>query len=190
MFVTHAIGSPPGVGQQSVSPAPGGPDPSPLWSISATASHGANGSLLLYVSVPGGGTLAASASATVPTTAKSSPRGGKRTASLQRQRTGHSARRRAARATVALRRVAQIKRTAKGAEVLELRLTPTSRYRSLLTQPGGLYANITVTFTAAGHARLTQELGASFQAPAPKRRAKHASSRVRAVRPSTKGKRR
>jgi hypothetical protein len=188
VFVTHAIGFPPGVGQQSIGPAPGDPDPSPLWSISATASHGASGSLLLYVSVPGGGALAASASATVPTTVKRSATGGKHAASKQRPRTGHSARRRVARATIAVRRVAQAKRTAKAAEVLELRLTPASRYRSLLTQPGGLYANITVTFTAAGHAHLTQQLGASFQAPAPKRRAKRAAGRK--SQPSAQGKQR
>jgi hypothetical protein len=187
VFVTHAIGSPPGVGRQSVSPPPGDPDPSPLWSISATASHGANGSLLLYVSVPGGGSLAASASASVPTTVASAKRTGKSGASKQRRRTGHGARQSAARATIAVRRVAQTKRNAKAAEVLELRLTPAARYRSLFTQPGGLYANITLTFTAAGHARLTQQLSASFRASAPKRGTKRASSHGRS---NTKGKRR
>jgi hypothetical protein len=187
VFVTHTIGSPPGVGQQSVGPAPGDPDPSPLWSISATASRGANGSLLLYVSVPGRGILTASASATVPTTAKSSATGGKQKARAeQRQRAGHSARRRTAQATIALRRVAQAKRTAKGAEVLELRLTPAARYRSLLTKPDGLYANIALSFTAAGHARLTQTLNANFQAPAAKRRA----TSVHTNRSTTKGERR
>ena len=176
VFVTEAIGSPPGLGQQIVSPPPGDPDPSPLWSISATASHGAKGSLLLYVSVPGAGSLTASASATVPTTVAETGKGRASRGSSSKQRRGRSASRRGVRAAVAVRQVAQVKQTAESAGVLELRLTPASRYRSLLADPGGLYANIKITFTATGHSILSQALAATFQAPAGRAHAKSVSS--------------
>jgi hypothetical protein len=188
VFVTEAIGSLGGAGQQSVSPLPGDPDPSPMWSISATASRGAKGSLLLYVSVPGAGTLSASARATVPTTVAASAtsrRHGHGGLSSRRQRKGHAAQR-SARAAVAVRQVAQVKQTAKTAGVVELRLTPTPRYRSLLTDPGGLYANITIAFTATGHPPLNQELAATFQAQAQRRSAKNSSSHRRSDHPSAK----
>jgi Tol biopolymer transport system component len=181
VFVTHAVDSPGGIGQQSVSPLPGDPDPSPLWSISATASHGAKGSVLLYVSVPGPGTLTASASATVPTSVAESSKDSRsgHGGSSPKRRGGHSASLALARATVAVREVAQVKKNADAAGVLELRLTPASRYRSLLADTGGLYANIRIAFTAADHPVLDQELAATFQAPAKRRRAKSASSRKR-----------
>lgn len=190
VFVTHAIDSPPGSGQQSVSPAPADPDPSPQWSISATTARGAKGSLLLYVSVPGAGTLQASASAVVPTTTKTSTRSSKRShggsAKTQRRLTRADVARGEPRATIAVRQVASIKRNAKTAEILELRLTPAARYRSLLAGPGGLYATVTVTFAAAGHARLHEQLGGVFQAPAPKRHAKGNSSHTRTGPPTAK----
>jgi hypothetical protein len=179
VFVTDTLGSLAGTGQQSVSAPPGDPDPSPLWSISATASHGAKGSLLLYVSVPGAGSLTASASAAVPTTVAESGQGRASHDSSSKQRHGRGASRRATRATVAVRQVAQVTGTAKAAGVLELHLNPTSRYRSLLTDPGGLYANIRITFTAAGHPPLSQELAGTFQAPAQRPHAEGVSSRKR-----------
>jgi hypothetical protein len=186
VFVTEAIGSTAGPGQQSVSPPPGDPDPSPLWSISATASHGKGGSLLLYVSVPGAGSLTANASATVPTTVTESGKGRASRNSSSRQRQRRSASRSDTRASVAVRQVAQTTVAAKAAGVLELHLTPASRYRSLLTGPGGLYANIRLTFTAAGHPTLSQGLAATFQAPARRSGAEGTASHKRTDHPSAK----
>jgi hypothetical protein len=182
VFVTEAIGSRSGSGAQSVSPPPQGPDPSPLWSISATASRGAKGSLLLYVSVPGAGSLAASASATVPTTVTTYGKG-RTSRDSSKQRRGRRGAGHSTQTTLAVRQIASTTATVKGAGVLELHLTPASRYRPLLAGPGGLYANIKITFTATGHSTLSQKLISTFQTPAQRPHAKGLSSPKRAGHP-------
>jgi hypothetical protein len=190
VFVANEVSSPSGIGQQSVSPLPDNPGSSPDWSISATTSRGPSGSLLLYVSVPSAGSLSASASANVPTTVTNSPNrrdhSKSRSSSSEQRLKGHDAARHRTHSVVVLKQLAQIKGTAKAGEVLTLRLIPATRYRALLTRPGGVYANIQISFTAAGHPRLSQKLAATFQAPAPRRHAKDSSRRSRTKRPKTK----
>jgi WD40-like Beta Propeller Repeat len=170
VFVAHEIGSPPGPGQQSVSPLPGLFIPSPRWSLSATTRRSTGGDLLIDVSVPGAGSLAASASASVPTTAATAGPAGRGAAHshAHRSSTARSGDAGAARArkvtAIATRKVAHAFTTTNSAELVQLRLAPASRYRTLAYGKDGLYVTITVTFTARGHPRLTDTLNTSFQA--------------------------
>jgi hypothetical protein len=80
---------------------------------------------------------------------------------------------------IAKRQVARASTSTRGLELVQVQLDPSSRYRSLTNSKGGLYATITVTFTAKGHPPLTQTLQASFETkrthkqakPKPRRRA-------------------
>lgn len=189
VFVTEEIDSPPITGQQSVTPLPPGPSGEPGWSISATARPSSDGSLLIDVYVPGAGRLAASASASVAATVAvgSHPRGrarsprGKRTSATRGAR---GARVRSRTVTViATRQIAHAASATDSEGLLQLRLTPSSRYRSLAYGKDGLYATVTVAFAAPGHRLLTQTLQAGFPRPSriyrlpepPRRRRKHGS---------------
>jgi hypothetical protein len=167
VFVTREQDSPEAVGEQSIAPLPPGPSGEPLWGISATTKRSSNGTLLVDVSVPGAGRLAASASAPVPTKVVVRPKGRSR-----RARRGRAAAARARTITViASRQVASAAAAARGESLLQLRLLPVKRYRSLASSKAGLYATITVTFAAPGHHKLTETLQASFPRPAPVHRA-------------------
>ncbi len=175
IFVTEELDSPAIAGVQSVTPLPPGPTGEASWSLSATAG-GTGGALLIDVSVPGAGRLTASARASVPSTAAASSRLGKGAKRRRAKRTSpvHGIRAAAAKAraltVIATRQVASAASTATGGGLVQLRLTPSSRYRSLV-DGRGLYATITVTFAAPGHPVLTQTLQASFPRPAGARRA-------------------
>ncbi len=188
VFVTEEVDSPAIAGVQSVTPLPPGPSGEAGWSISATA-RGANGALLLDVSVPGAGRLAAIASASVPTVTVSRRLG----KGANRRRVKHTPLTRGGRASaarartvtvIATRQVAQAASTTESGGLVQLRLIPSSRYRSLTYGKGGLYATIDVTFTAPNHPSLTQTLQASFPPPSsahrldarPKRKSKSRST--------------
>jgi hypothetical protein len=187
VFVTDEIDSPAVAGVQSVTPLPPGPAGEADWSISATA-RGSDGVLLIDVSVPGAGRLTASANASVPSTVAVSSRLGKGATRPRVRRTSpvRSARASAGPRTVtviATRQVAHAASTAVGGGLVQLRLTPSSRYSSLVYDKGGLYATIVVTFLAPGHPGLAQTLQASFPRPpsthgatARRRRKPHSSS--------------
>jgi hypothetical protein len=166
VFVTREQLSPEAPGQQVITSLPQQQSGEPEWSISATARRSRNGALLIDVSVPGAGRLAASASAPVPTRVAVSRSRGRST----RAGRGRAAAARARTTTViAKRQVASAAATATGVGLLELRLLPAKRYRSLVSSRGGLYATISVTFAAPGHRRLTETLQASFPRAAPVR---------------------
>jgi hypothetical protein len=162
VFVTDEIDSPPVVGVQSLTPLPSEPASAPQWKLSATVRPApGGGALLLDVSVPAAGTLFANASAAVPVAAQASRarvHGGRRRAH------GHGATTSAARkrVTIATREIAHASKRASDSRVIELRLTPASRYRSLENARGGLFTTIYVTFSAPGHHQLTQTLQASI----------------------------
>ena len=144
--------NPPGLaGQQSVTTLPPGPDAEPGWSISATARRGPGGALLIDVSVPGAGRLAAGASSRVPV-------------AVQAKSRSHTRSPRARRVIVA-RQVAHATREVGAAGLFELRLAPSSAYRSLASAKAGLYATVVVTFGARGRRTLTKTLQASFPHP-------------------------
>ncbi len=179
VFVTREDDSPDEPGRQSVTALPPGPAGEREWSISATAVPTSGGALLIDVSVPGAGRLAASASAPVPTTVTVANRSGKRS-------TRRGARRRS---LIATRQVAHAA-TATGEEgLVQLRLLPSSHYRPLADGKDGLYATIEVTFAAAGHRKLTVKLQAGFPRPARHRTARPSSHPTRRKPPAQKGRR-
>ena len=176
VFFTEENDTPEQPGIQGVTSLPPGPGGEPGWTISATARRGPRGTLLIDVSVPGPGSLAASASALVPTvvTAKGRPRGRTRGRSIQ------------ARNLVASRQVARAGVQASAAGLFELRLAPSSPYRALASTKTGLYATVVVRFSARGQKTLSQTLQASFPSALPpnskRRAAKPRSKRGAAIR--------
>jgi hypothetical protein len=170
VFSTTEIDSAPVAGEQFVTPLPPGPSLTPGWDISATSAPApGGGALLLDVSVPGAGRLSASASAAVPVTVtvgRSQKHRSSRKHRAPRRSTAHARRASSARAhgaaTVATREVAHASALTTEPRVIQLLLTPASRYRSLLNTKGGLYATIVVTFFAAGHPSLSQTLQVRF----------------------------
>jgi hypothetical protein len=146
VFLTSEVGSPAVPGVQTVTPLPTTPLVTSSRGLLATARAGVHGTVLVYVTVPGGGTLKASARAEMPVSVTVAAKGGRR-----RKRT-----------ILASRVVATATATAKAAELLELRLASASAYRALVEGHDGLYATISLTFVTAGEATLTSTVQASF----------------------------
>ena len=194
VFAVSAVTAPEVPGTQSVGPLPSSPLPTPQWTISATARPGSGGSVLLEVSVPGPGTLQASASATVPVATPAKPRAthsrsGKSARSGRSKSLGRVSARinTAARAAVATRKLVSGQLLAAGPDVVQLRLLPASRYRSLETRDGGLYATIQIAFTAPGQKTLTQTLQANFELHARGHQARRTARRTQQHTRATRG---
>ncbi len=147
---------------QSISAAPAGPALNGVWRLGVTARSRADGTVLLYASLPGAGTVTASA------------RSGVRVRVKQR---GH------VRTNVATRSVATTKKVSRaGAGVLvTLTLKLSSKYRSLANKRPGLASTVRVTFAAARHPTLRASVRASFLHTAKRRKktAKKASATSR-----------
>ena len=134
----------------------------PAWNLGATAVSRSDGSVRLYVSVPGAGRLRVLAQADVRARAPSSAR---RSA---RGKRGHHRGRPSARGArpataVAKRLIARAARSVTAAEepvALVLRLA--SPYRALALKPGGLSATLSISFSAIGRPSLHQSLVVSF----------------------------
>ncbi len=131
---------------QSVA-APPAVNTSPAWLLGAEALSRADGSVLLYVEVPGAGALHAAARATVLVTTPA--RHGRRAGRARRE--------------VLMRTVASTSARARGGELLTLRLALAKPYASLALGSGGLSAVVTVSFDAAGEPKLGQTLAATFR---------------------------
>jgi WD40-like Beta Propeller Repeat len=157
VFAISTLASPEAAGQQSVTALPAPPPEAPAWRISATIKRGPKGSLLIDAIVPVAGSLSASASAAVPAAAH----GGKGR--------GRNGRRHSRQASLSTRVVAGTHATTTVGGLIELRLKPAGRYRSLLRGRSGLYAKIALSFQAPGHRRLTEVLRASFREVPPRR---------------------
>jgi Tol biopolymer transport system component len=184
VFATSAITTPEMPGAQSVTPGPSDPPPTPEWRIGATTQRGPGGSLLLDVIVPGAGMLRVTASAKVPVTTAAS----KSKSAINRRQTRASGTRARAQAraggsrhpSLATRTLTVTTATAVAPGLMQLRLLPASRYRSLEQIHGGLYATIKVTFSTPGRPTLTQSLQASFLLAAPAHSSRtHAPARKR-----------
>jgi WD40-like Beta Propeller Repeat len=172
VFATSVVSTPEAQGQQNIAPLPADPPPTPTWMIGATVQRGAGGSLLLDVVVPGAGALRATASAAVPVTASAhgsaTHKKARKSATPRNRATRRAAHTSAtAHTTIATRSLAIAAATTAGPGLVQLRLLPASRYRSLEESRGGLFATIEIAFTVPGRARLTQTLQASFQVPTP-----------------------
>ncbi len=129
---------------QSISAAPPGPLSPVAWRIGATARSRADGSVLLYVTVPGAGTVNAGASGEVRV----------RTRRHGRVQTGV-----ASRNVAAARKLAAQPR----AELLALTLSLTHRYRSLASARHGLPATVTVGFAAPHHPTQHLKIAVAFR---------------------------
>lgn len=143
-----------------VSSAPATPSLAPAWMLGITAYPRGDGSVVLDVQVPGGGTLSASAAATVRISAGSSSR-------RRRARRGRASR------TLATRVIATRAAHPLAAGLTTLTLTLAPRYRALADQRHGSSANASVLFTATGHPALRQSLAVLF------RRTVHSARRSR-----------
>jgi hypothetical protein len=142
---------------QSISPAPPAPSLEPLWSLAVSASEMSDGSLRLYVELPGAGTLRVAAQGGVAVVA-------------------HASRRRHSRAhTTVLTRtfaslLSEVAPDGEGLTTLVLKLAP--NYISLATRKGGLLANVSIAFSAPGHATLKDSFTASFVRKLPAHKAR------------------
>jgi hypothetical protein len=189
VYIVHEIPAAAQPAPQEVGPTPILSPPGFTWQLSATVTAEADGSVLVSAQVPAAGKLGVDAKAQLPSSSALSPRrahrggtsqpGGKAVASSSRssrtsrpQAPKHS--RHGGGHTVALLTVAQAAVAAGGPSVLQVRMRVLARYRSLVSSKHGLYAVVRVSFTAAGHKALVQEIPVTFQvrarrkAPAPK----------------------
>ncbi|HUN78815.1 MAG TPA: hypothetical protein VMU32_07850 [Solirubrobacteraceae bacterium] len=162
---------------ETISAPPGTPlDAS--WALSATALSRSNGSVLLYVAVPGPGILRADASGSVLLGASAAtaahrragrrhPRGreanGGRRAAAARARPAGAAHRRAQRASAALTvgTAGEIVPPG-GAQIVQLVLTLAKPYAKLAGRRDGLSANVELIFAAPHHPTLRQALPVTF----------------------------
>jgi hypothetical protein len=128
---------------QSISPDPAGPSIGRAWRLGVTARRRADGTVLLYVTLPGAGTLHAGAQSSV---------------GVRVRRHGRFSR------TVATRTVAAANRIAPNAAggLITLKLSLASSYRVLASKRPGLAATITVTFLAARHATQRKSVQITF----------------------------
>lgn len=150
VFLASEIATPPVAGAQTIGAPPADPSAPQPWELIASAAPGPHGTVLVYVTVPGAGTLKAGARAEVPVTVAVRSRGASKSA------------RRRKRTVIAARVVASAKAAAGEAGLLELRLTSTAAYRSLVASHDGLYATIALTFTAPGEPTITKIIQATF----------------------------
>jgi Tol biopolymer transport system component len=147
--------------QQYVSPAPA-TSTEPAWQLGVTAVSASDGSVRLYVEVPGAGALSAKASGVVLSQGS---------AARHRSRGASHIRRAARRAqsgthgTAVNRTVAAAAKSvgAPGGELVRLVLRLGSRYQSLASRRGGFSATVRVLFSAPGHPTLHQTIQVSFQ---------------------------
>jgi len=124
----------------------------PAWQLGATAVSRPDGSVLLYIEVPGGGRVRATGKASVLVT----------TRAARAHTHGHSSSRRA-KAVVRTRTVASAALdAAPGGGLVELALRLANAYAPLAARSGGLSAEVTVTFSAPGKPTLKQSLAVSF----------------------------
>ncbi len=152
--------------QQSISAPPAGPSIAPAWRLGVTARSRADGSVLLYVSVPGAGALHAGAKSAVRVRAR-------------RRGRMHT--------SVATRSVATAKKAVRaGGGVVTLALTLAPRYKAFAAKRPGLSGAASITFTASGHPAVRQIVSVSFLRTAkPKTKPKskaHSSRRFAAAR--------
>lgn len=140
---------------QYISPAPTDPT-TPQWSLSATALSRPDGSVLLYVEVPGPGTLYAVARGSLLVSSS--------THTAKRRRRGRVSRRGRPHKVVAVRTLAASSKLlgAGDGEAVQLVLRLARPYAPLAADGGGLSAQVNLTFTASGHPALHQSIATTF----------------------------
>ncbi|HEX3693196.1 MAG TPA: hypothetical protein VHU13_07620 [Solirubrobacteraceae bacterium] len=148
-------------GPVQIGATPPGSEPTrPQWRLSVVPTVHRDGSVTLFVAVPGAGEVSSDASAAVPV------RTIERLSPGRRGRAGSEVKHTVDRN----RTVASTRASSATAGLLELRLRVSSRYAALLSSPAGIYATVRVSFRGAGPT-LTQALTLSLhRAPPPRAR--------------------
>jgi hypothetical protein len=136
---------------QEVSAAPANPALQPSWQLQATALSRRDGSVLIDVLVPGGGTLRVGAQSAVRV----------RLAKAARSAAKHRRSRRA-RTTVATRTVSSAVAHPSAAGVRAMTLTLSHSYKSLAGVRGGLSSTVKLVFSAASHPTLHLSVAVTF----------------------------
>lgn len=155
-FVVRRVLPPSTVVQQYVSPAPANPALVPAWKLGLTAVSLPDGGVRLFVEVPGGGALRASASAGV--LVHRGVTGARPTA--------HRASRRPTQTLMLVKRTLATTKALVGAGgegLVPLILTLSPAYRALSSARGGMSAKVSVTFTAPGRPVLHGSLRVTFR---------------------------
>lgn len=148
IFVTTEISSPAVAGVQEISPLPTNPPAASRRELLASTRPGPHGSVLVYVSVPGAGTLKASARAEVPVSVVVAVKG----------KRAHESKR----TILSSRMIASAKVIATHQGTIEMKLTSVRAYQTLVESHDGLYATVGLSFAAVGAATLTSTVQATF----------------------------
>jgi hypothetical protein len=162
-----------------ISRNPENPPLTPEWRLGVTAQSLANGSVRLYVELPGAGslTVAAQSAVRIVSASHGSHAGARRARSRGRLASAHMS---VVERTVATAREA----VGAGAEgLVELTLTLTPGYRALASKAGGLSGTVDVIFNASGHPALHQSIPLVFlrkgETATSKHKAKRGASKAR-----------
>lgn len=161
---------------QAISAAPASPATTTPWRLHVTAVSLGNGSVRLYVELPGAGTLRALASTAVAVRVTSASHGAR--ASANKARRGHEV------TVVRNRQVASAAHA--GAPDADgfttLTLTLTASYRSLAARAGGLSATASLSFSAPGKPALRTSIDVLFHKKAAARHSAHKRARPKTKR--------
>lgn len=141
----------------------------PAWRLGVSGVARGDGTILLYLEVPAAGMLRAQARSAVPL--RPAARGARRARRASSR----------ARATVVARTVAVAGETVQeaGGEPIELILRLSRAYAPLASRGGGLAAEVTVSFAAAGRPQLRQTIELTFRRTARVSRHGHSARRKR-----------
>ncbi|MGA2164151.1 MAG: hypothetical protein ABSH36_06750, partial [Solirubrobacteraceae bacterium] len=180
---------------QSFSPAPT-MGTEPAWRLGVTALSRANGNVVLYVAVPGAGTLTARARGSLLVGVRGSSSARRSSCATRRLRRSACLAPRAARSShtnlnatthrgarplaVATRTLAIAGQNAHApaGELIMLVLKLDKAYAGLAAQPGGLSANASLMFTARGEPTLHASIAVAFQRTATVRRSSKGAARA------------
>jgi hypothetical protein len=150
--------------ETSVSAVPANPPLIPEWRLGVTAQSLANGSVRLYVELPGTGELTVAAQSAVRIAARHARPSSRR-----------------ARVSFVERTVASAKKAVgvSGDGLVELTLTPAPGYRTLASLSGGLSAVANLLFSAPGHPALRESIAVTFRHASNARSVKRRVSKAR-----------
>jgi hypothetical protein len=181
VFLTSEVNSPAVPGESTISAPPPAAVSPQRWELLLDASSERNGMVELYATVPGAGALKAVAKAAVPVSVsakgvKSARRSAKRDQASRHPAIGARRSEAVKHIALATRKVASASARPAHAGLVELRLSLASVGKALVQSRDGLYATITVTFTAHGASTLTGTLQATFKQVA-RKAAKKASKK-------------
>ena len=160
VYTTEELSNTTAAASEEVGPAPEEALPQDEWRLDATAYARSDGSVLVYAHAPGAGTLTVTAHAQLPASGANG-----RARNARRSRSSSTAHRSAAGAAVRLLTRTIGKAAKRAATTGELRVVVSAgpAYRALVAGPRGLYTVLRVSFSAAGHRTLVEEIPVTFR---------------------------